>query len=43
VLNSDATIYGGGGVGNLGVVEAHGGAAVLTLPPLATIILEFEG
>jgi len=45
-LNSDAEIYGGGGVGNMGMVEAepvpaHGRPAslALTLPPLATLIL----
>jgi 1,4-alpha-glucan branching enzyme len=43
VLNSDAEIYGGSGVGNLGGVDARDGAAILTLPPLATIMLEFEG
>jgi len=39
ILNSDAVSYGGSGVGNLGRVRAEGGAAVLTLPPLATIML----
>jgi 1,4-alpha-glucan branching enzyme len=43
VLNSDATVYGGSGVGNFGVVTVAGGAAHLTLPPLATIMLELEG
>ncbi len=43
VLNSDALDYGGSGVGNLGVVRAQGGGASLTLPPLATIMLEYEG
>ena len=43
VLNSDATAYGGSGVGNLGQVTAEHGGAVLTLPPLATIMLHFEG
>jgi 1,4-alpha-glucan branching enzyme len=43
ILNTDAQLYGGGGVGNLGRVIAHGGAATLTLPPLATILLRFEG
>ncbi|CAH2600331.1 1,4-alpha-glucan branching enzyme [Rhodovastum atsumiense] len=44
VLNTDATDYGGSGVGNLGFVEAeeqsaHGmpASAELTLPPLATL------
>jgi 1,4-alpha-glucan branching enzyme len=40
IVNSDAEGYGGSGVGNLGGVEARNGYAVLTLPPLATIILE---
>ncbi len=43
VLNSDGLDYGGSGVGNLGVVRAQGGGARMTLPPLATIMLEFEG
>jgi 1,4-alpha-glucan branching enzyme len=49
-LNSDAQIYGGGGIGNFGSVEttpvpAHGRPAsvVLTLPPLGLVILEHEG
>ena len=43
VLNSDAEIYGGSGQGNMGQVVANGGAAHVTLPPLATIMLVFEG
>lgn len=49
VLNSDAVIYGGSGMGNLGRVEAvpeswHGRPfhLALTLPPLAALILEPE-
>ncbi|MFO1105396.1 MAG: 1,4-alpha-glucan branching protein GlgB [Amaricoccus sp.] len=46
ILNSDAASYGGSGVGNLGGVEAiqddQGIGAAVTLPPLATIWLEFE-
>jgi 1,4-alpha-glucan branching enzyme len=49
ILNSDAPFYGGSGVGNLGRVEAettpwHGRthSLCLTLPPLATIVLESE-
>jgi 1,4-alpha-glucan branching enzyme len=46
VLNTDAEIYGGSGVGNLGGVTAdqdeQGAAARITLPPLATVWLEFE-
>lgn len=43
VLNSDAQDYGGSGIGNLGGVQAQHGAAFVVLPPLATLILEFEG
>ncbi|HMT45457.1 MAG TPA: alpha amylase C-terminal domain-containing protein, partial [Chakrabartia sp.] len=41
VLNSDARLYGGSGVGNFGEVTAQDGSASMTLPPLATIMLEF--
>ena len=48
-LNTDATLYGGSNVGNLGAVEAepqplHGlpASATLTLPPLATLFLVYE-
>ncbi len=47
LLNSDATLYGGSGVGNLGGVDtvpvsAHGRyhALNLTLPPLGLLIFE---
>ena len=43
LLNSDALIYGGVGNGNMGSVVASGGGASLTLPPLATIMLQYEG
>jgi len=50
VLNSDATLYGGSGVGNLSrtqtvPVAAHGRfqALNLRLPPLGILILEREG
>lgn len=43
VLNSDATNYGGSGIGNMGRVTARDGAATLILPPLATIMLLSEG
>ncbi|WP_068076601.1 1,4-alpha-glucan branching protein GlgB [Novosphingobium lentum] len=43
IINSDAAAYGGSGVGNLGGVIASGGGADLTLPPLATIMLEYQG
>jgi len=42
VLNSDAAAYGGSGAGNLGGVTAQDGRAILTLPPLATIMLQCE-
>ncbi len=43
VINTDAQIYGGTGMGNLGEVEARNGELVLALPPLATIILVHSG
>ena len=49
-LNSDAAIYGGSNVGNLGEIIAEarpahgfGASAALTLPPLATLFLQYEG
>ena len=49
LLNSDATHYGGSGVGNLGGVDAapvpshgHFHSLALTVPPLATIFLKPE-
>jgi 1,4-alpha-glucan branching enzyme len=43
ILNTDATIYGGGGIGNNGrVVAAADGRVEMTLPPLAAIMLEHE-
>ncbi|GEN99843.1 1,4-alpha-glucan branching enzyme GlgB [Novosphingobium sediminis] len=42
-LNSDAAIYGGSGQGNLGGVTAEGGAALVVLPPLSTMMFVFEG
>jgi 1,4-alpha-glucan branching enzyme len=49
ILNTDATLYGGSGVGNLGAVRAssvpsHGfpASASMTVPPLATVYLRFE-
>jgi 1,4-alpha-glucan branching enzyme len=49
VLNTDAAVYGGSGVGNLGVIEAvsepwHGkpASAVITLPPLGVLWLTPE-
>jgi 1,4-alpha-glucan branching enzyme len=43
IINSDAVVYGGSGKGNLGTVEAREGALYLTLPPLATLMLEHAG
>jgi 1,4-alpha-glucan branching enzyme len=49
-LNSDASIYGGSGMGNLGRIEAsphgmHGRPCSLglTLPPLSVLVLRREG
>ena len=47
ILNTDAEIYGGSGKGNGGRVDAQHHkdgdiSAVITLPPLATIMLEFD-
>jgi 1,4-alpha-glucan branching enzyme len=50
VINTDAEVYGGSGVGNLGMIEAigeprHGrpASAVITLPPLAVLMLAPAG
>ncbi|MBN9554918.1 MAG: 1,4-alpha-glucan branching protein GlgB [Alphaproteobacteria bacterium] len=42
LINSDALVYGGSGQGNLGGAEAQNGRIRLTLPPLATVMLEYE-
>ncbi|WP_424931151.1 1,4-alpha-glucan branching protein GlgB [Amaricoccus macauensis] len=46
ILNTDAEGYGGSGVGNMGEVTAspddHGVSARMSLPPLATIWLEYQ-
>ena len=49
ILNTDADLYGGSGMGNLGGVDAtdepaHGlpASARLTLPPLATLYFKWE-
>jgi len=49
VFNSDAEVYGGSNLGNLGGLQAlpnpaHGqpASATLTLPPLATLFLQYE-
>ena len=43
VLNSDAAIYGGSGQGNQGAIEVKNGAALVIVPPLATVMFEFIG
>ncbi|GAC1417271.1 MAG: hypothetical protein NVSMB69_18460 [Novosphingobium sp.] len=43
VLNSDATVYGGSGTGNLGQVTAQDGEAEMVLPGLSTMWFEYEG
>ncbi len=43
VLNSDAAHYGGSGQGNMGAITAHDGAALVVLPPLATLMFEYAG
>jgi len=50
LLNSDATLYGGSGLGNLGGVDAdstamhgHQQSLALTLPPLAAVFFKPEG
>jgi 1,4-alpha-glucan branching enzyme len=43
IINSDASDYWGSGLGNLGGVDAKDGAAWVTLPPLGTVMLEWEG
>jgi 1,4-alpha-glucan branching enzyme len=49
ILNSDAEVYGGGGIGNYGGVEAspvqyqgHRWSVMLTLPPLAVVMFKPE-
>jgi 1,4-alpha-glucan branching enzyme len=50
LLNSDASIYGGSGMGNLGGRDAdpiacggHGHSLLVTLPPLAVVMLSDGG
>jgi 1,4-alpha-glucan branching enzyme len=50
VFNSDAEVYGGSGMGNLGRVEAwphasHGypASAEIVIPPLAAVFLQYAG
>ena len=40
VINTDAAIYGGSGMGNMGQIVAQDGAALVTLPPLSTLMFE---
>src|SRR5579872_992021 len=42
LINSDALQYGGSGQSNAAGAEAKNGGLLLTLPPLATIMLEHE-
>jgi 1,4-alpha-glucan branching enzyme len=49
ILNSDSTLYGGSGQGNLGAIQAKAEAfagfpasAEIRLPPLATLFFEFD-
>jgi 1,4-alpha-glucan branching enzyme len=49
-INTDASDYGGSGAGNMGVVVASQGSArgreatlKLTLPPLSTLVLKYDG
>ena len=46
IMNTDAGFYGGTGAGNFGRVTAQddggGTAAEVTLPPLATLMFEFD-
>ena len=43
VINSDSVHYGGSGKGNLGQIKAADGHAMVTLPPLATVMFEYAG
>ncbi|MCB1419473.1 MAG: 1,4-alpha-glucan branching protein GlgB [Notoacmeibacter sp.] len=42
IINTDSTVYGGSGQGNLGLINAQGGAAHIMIPPLATLMFEWE-
>jgi len=42
LLNSDAEIYGGGGVGNRGGVTAEEHSLVITVPPLGIVVFEAQ-
>jgi 1,4-alpha-glucan branching enzyme len=50
ILNTDACVYGGSGIGNLGIkraqrIESHGRpyALSITLPPLAAVYFKWDG
>lgn len=43
IINTDAIVYGGSGAGNMGHIDVGDGLATLMLPPLATVMLIFEG
>ena len=50
IANTDATVYGGSGQGNLGQIDANAGpragkpaSAAILLPPMATLFLEYAG
>jgi 1,4-alpha-glucan branching enzyme len=43
LINSDAPVYGGSGQGNLGAITATDGAAHVILPPLSTLMFEYDG
>jgi 1,4-alpha-glucan branching enzyme len=43
VINTDSDIYGGSGKGNFGTITAQGGASLIVLPPLATLMFEYVG
>ena len=40
IVNTDAAVYGGGGIGNGGQIDVVGGSATVTLPPLSTLLFE---
>ncbi|MGN6465423.1 MAG: 1,4-alpha-glucan branching protein GlgB [Rhizobiaceae bacterium] len=46
IVNTDAEAYGGSGMGNKGAVsgiaEGKGASALVTLPPLSTIMIEYD-
>jgi 1,4-alpha-glucan branching enzyme len=42
IFNSDAQVYGGSGQGNHGTIMGQNGAVHVILPPLATIMFEYD-